>query len=65
MSDYMLFGKEESESESDPEAEPTTTEDNPWDWGVVVTPSGEIIEPGACDDYHYDDAGSYSFGGCK
>lgn len=40
MTDRTPFG-----TQADPER-------NPWDWGVVVTPDGEIIPPGACDGYH-------------
>jgi hypothetical protein len=33
----------------------TNTEGNPWDWGVLKTPDGEIIPPGACEGYHGKD----------
>lgn len=46
--DFQPFGTDTDEHDQ-------TTENSPWDWGVVKTPSGEIIPPGACDPYQNDD----------
>lgn len=32
-----------------------TVDADAWDWGVVVTPRGEVIPPGACDGLHNKD----------